>query len=549
MMRDGVMLDQKRITAMTKAGLWHGKLTIDDFDASLAAHPDRAAVIDHNSTTGTSTTLSYQELDVLSRRIGLGLVGHGINRGDVVAFQMPNIWEFVAIFLACQRIGALSNPLMPIFRHRELRFMLDFGEAKALFIPASFRNFDYPAMISDIRAELPLLEHVFVIGDGFEAALVERHWEDELTGETTFAERRLDPNEPCLLLYTSGTTGQPKGVLHTGKTLGTMPRSCAECVGLGAGEIALMASPLAHLTGFAYGMLTPILLGGTAVLQDIWSPGEAARLIERHGVTYTMGSTPFLSDLANYDGLGEHDLSSIHAFLSAGAPIPRVIARRVAERLGVNVFSGWGMTENGFATGTRPGDPEEKVFDTDGRPVTGIETRIVDTDGAPLPPDTEGRLQVRGAGQFVGYYKKPELYDTDAQGWFETGDLARMDADGYIRITGRSKDVIIRGGENIPVVEVEELLYRHDAVTAAAIVSMPDERMGERACAYLTVQPVRDLSFEDLVAYLLDAGLSKTYLPERLELVDEMPRTASGKIQKFELREMLMRKLQGENAP
>jgi cyclohexanecarboxylate-CoA ligase len=214
-----------------------------------------------------------------------------------------------------------------------------------------------------------------------------------------------------------------------------------------------------------------------------------------------------------------------------------VLVERATERLGAFIHSGWGMTENGCATGARRGDPPEKVFSTDGRPMRGMECRVVDEEGRPVPPGTEGRLQSRGAHQFVGYLKRPDKYDTDAEGWFQTGDLARMDAEGFIRITGRAKDIIIRGGENIPVVEVEELLYRHPAVQDAAIVAMPDERLGERGCAFVTLKPGMDLTFEEMIRWLEQHRMARQYLPERLEVVPEMPRTPSGKIQKFKLRE------------
>ena len=202
------------------------------------------------------------------------------------------------------------------------------------------------------------------------------------------------------------------------------------------------------------------------------------------------------------------------------------------------VISAWGMTENGAITTTQRGDAPEKVFGTDGKALHGMDVRVVDPDGNPMPTNREGRLQARGQSSFVGYLKRPELYDTDAEGWFETGDMARMSEDGYIRITGRGKDIIIRGGENVPVVEVEELLYRHPAIQDVAVVGMPDPRLGERGCAFATLKPGRRLAFAELVGFLEEHKIAKNYLPERLEIIDEMPRTPSGKIQKFQLREI-----------
>jgi cyclohexanecarboxylate-CoA ligase len=297
-----------------------------------------------------------------------------------------------------------------------------------------------------------------------------------------------------------------------------------------------MGSPLAHQTGFLYGMLTPLLLGTKSVLMDIWNPAEAARHIETHRVTFTMGATPFVADMADTPALQQHDVSSLRLFVTAGAPIPRVLVQRAQQRLGAKVISAWGMTENGAVTCTRPDDPPEKVFETDGRAIPGFDVRVVDAAGTPVSHGMEGRLQARGMCNFVGYLKRPERYDTDADGWFETGDLARMDPDGYIRISGRAKDIIIRGGENIPVAEVEGALYRHPAVQDAAIVAMPDERLGERACAFVVTRDGRPFSFDEMIAHLKAEQMSRSYFPERLEVVPELPRTASGKIQKFHLR-------------
>jgi cyclohexanecarboxylate-CoA ligase len=274
------------------------------------------------------------------------------------------------------------------------------------------------------------------------------------------------------------------------------------------------------------------------VLQDQWEPATAAALIARERCALTLGATPFLADLVRVAADGTQDLSALRLFLCAGAPIPRVLVQEAARVLpGMYVMSAWGMTEMGIATATYPGDPAEKVFATDGRALPGHAVRVVDADGHPVPADVEGRLQACAATLFVGYLERPADYGVDADGWFETGDNARMDADGYIRITGRSKDIIIRGGENIPVVEVEELLYRHPAIVDAAIVAMPDPRLGERACAFVTLRPGHHLDFDAVRDYLLAQRMARQYLPERLEIIDAFPRTPSGKIQKYVLRD------------
>ena len=521
---------------------WPDRLLTDDLDQDVARVPDKVAIVDQNATTGGGTTLSYRQLRRLSTRIALGLVQLGVAPGDIVSCQLPNWWQFAALYLACARIGAVINPLMPIFRRRELAYMLSFCEAKVMVIPKTFRGFDHEVLLDQLRPELPALQRVLVLGSDdertdFERYFLRRRWEDELDAAAVFAERRPSPDDVTLLLYTSGTTGEPKGVLHTHNTMLRAAAVLIEHLRLSGDDTGFMASPLAHVTGMLIGMALPIMLGAKVVLQDVWNPVRAAQLLQDEAATMTSGATPFLADLTQAVADHAYDISSFRLFHAGGSPIPRVLVQRASETMGIDVTTAWGMSELGLGTSTSPDDPPQKLFSSDGRQVCDAEVRVVDEQGAPLPPDTEGRLQVRCASLFVGYLKRPEAYGVDAGGWFETGDNARMDAEGYIRITSRAKDIIIRGGENIPVAEVEDLLYRHPAVQDAAIVAMPDERLGERGCAFVVLRPGHALSFKDMVDYLGACGLARNYLPERIEIITEMPRTLSGKIQKFKLRE------------
>lgn len=535
------ILTQDRIDEMNAKGLWPKPLLLDLVARTVEATPDAVAVTGINSMRGRIETVSYRQLWRYARRIAVGLADLGVEKGEVVSFQLPNWWQFAALHLACLQIGAITNPVMPIFRQRELSFMLDYAESKVFIAPKRFRGFDHQAMAEELRPNLPNLEHIFILdGEGdasFEARFLDRRWEDEPGADDLLAARRPDPNDIIELLYTSGTSGVPKGVLHTSNTLISLVTTGRDRLGLTSDDVVFMPSPMAHQTGFVYGMHMAFLLGTKLVLQDIWSGDVAAQRISDEGATYTMASTPFLADLAGTAALERCDVSRFRMFCSAGAPIPRILVENASKRLGAKILSGWGMTENGLVTTTRPDDAPEKISTTDGAAVDHNAVRIVDVDGHPVPPDTEGRLQARSIGMFVGYLKRPDAY-VEYDGWFETGDLARMDADGYIRIVGRAKDIVIRGGENIPVVEVEDLLYRHPAVEACAIVAMPDERLGERACAFVQPKPGASFTFDDMIAHLTAAEMSKTYLPEKLEIVEEFPRTASGKIQKFELREI-----------
>jgi len=540
MMFDAVM-PEARLTTMRAQGHWRDEIFADYLDRCVAQVPDKTAIIGFNATTGSERRLSYREFARLVERIAVGLCAIGIERGDVVSCQLPNWWQFPALVFACWQVGAVINPMMPIFREREVKFMLGFAQSKLLIVPREFRGFDHAGMARAIGPDLPHLQRLLVVGgsgeESFEQILIDTPWEEKHAVKQILAERRQRADDIIQLLYTSGTTGEPKGVMHTSNTLLSNIRPFCERLGLTSRDVVLMSSPLAHQSGFMYGVLMPVVLQSTVVLQDVWDPRRAAELIETQGVTFTFASTPFLLDLNHAVEQGGSNVESLRIFVAAGAPIPRVLVERATTTLGASVVSAWGMTENGAVTTTRQGDPEEKAFYTDGCALPGMETRVVGPDNVPLRPGQEGLLKVRGCSNFVGYLRRPQHYNHDADGWFDTGDLARMDADGYVRITGRAKDIIIRGGENIPVVEIEGLLFRHPAVQAVAIVAMPDPRLGERACAFVVPKQGQSFSFETMTAFLTEQKVARQYLPERLEIIDELPVTPSGKVQKFKLRE------------
>jgi cyclohexanecarboxylate-CoA ligase len=537
---DAVLLAPRR-AQMVAQGYWPDRTINDALDSCVAVCPEKTALVAHRMDGGATTRLSYRELARLADRVGVGLSRLGVGRNDVVSVQLPNWWQFTVLALACARIGAVVNPLMHIFRERELSFMLAHGESKVIVAPKQFRGFDFEGMLTDLQPKLPGLRHVIAVGgagaNSFETRLAEPAWEREPDAAAILHANRLGPDEVMQLIYTSGTTGEPKGVMHSANTILSNIGPYAERMQLSGDDVVLMASPLAHQTGFIYGLMMPIVLQARAVLQDVWDPRAAVALVRDEGVSFTMASTPFLTDLAQAVADSSQAVPTLRSFLCAGAPIPGPLVERAQRALGAKVISAWGMTENGAVTTTLPKDADERAINTDGRPLPGVELRVLDADGTPLPAGSIGRLQVRSCSNFGGYLKRPQLNDSDAEGWFETGDLARLDDAGYVRITGRSKDVIIRGGENIPVVEIEALLYRHPAVAQAAIVAYPDERLGERACAVVVTKPDRTLDFAALVAFLKQQKLAVQYIPERLVLLEAMPTMPSGKIQKFKLRE------------
>jgi cyclohexanecarboxylate-CoA ligase len=539
---DAILIPPRR-AAMIDRGLWHDRTINDYLGASVAAAPDRTAVVAYRTETGETVSLSYRELVTMADRVAVGLTKLGIAKNDVLSYQLPNWWQFTVLYLACSRIGAVVNPLMHIFRERELSFMLSHAGSKAIVIPKMFNNFDFEAMLDGLRPDLPDLEQVIVIGgageNSFEALLTEPEWESDPAAEAILAGARPTADDVTQVLYTSGTTGEPKGAMHSANTLIANIVPFAERLKLGADDVVLMASPLAHQTGFIYGLMMPVILAGTAVLQDVWDPQVAMTLIRDHDVSFTMASTPFLSDLSNAVKASGQPVPSLRAFLCAGAPIPGPLVEQARANLDAKIISAWGMTENGAVTTALLEDADERSANTDGCCLPGMEARIVDEAGKPRPAGAEGRLQVRGCSIFGGYLKRPQLNGVDDEGWFETGDMATLDDRGYIRICGRSKDIIIRGGENIPVVEIEALLYKHPAVASAAIVGYADERLGERACAFVTTLAGQSLSFDEMVDFLMEQKVAKQYLPERLVVREQLPATPTGKVQKFKLREML----------
>jgi cyclohexanecarboxylate-CoA ligase len=537
-------LTEARIRDCTAAGLWRNEGLDSYLDRWATKRPDKAAVVDGQGR------YSWAELARAVERVAHGLRAHGVEPGGVISCQLPNWSEFALVLLAATRLGAVVNPIPPTYRASELRFMLGLLESQVLVIPATFRGFDYREMASQLKHGLPRLERVFVARGSVPAslqpftALTDTAWEAK-------PERRPLPggeaNAVNEVIFTSGTTGEPKGVMHTPNTGLAALYPLIERLAFTERDVLLMASTLGHQTGYLYSHCLNLLLGATVVWMDIWNAEEAARVIEAERVTFTMGATPFLRDLTYVRTA--RDLSSLRVFISAGAPIPRQLVKDARERLRCAISAGWGMTENGLVSCNGLDDPEEKVVSTDGSPLSGMELRVVDEGGAPVPPGVEGELLVRGPFQFVGYCKRPQFTaDGHTQdGWFKSGDRATLDQDGYVSITGRSKDIIIRGGENIPVVEVENLLYAHPKIAGVSIVAMADPRLIERCCAVVIPREGQSLTLAEITAFLEGQQLARHKFPERLEIVSEFPMTPSGKIQKYRLRQLVADRMAAES--
>lgn len=553
-MQFDAVLFAPRQQKMQQQGLWHNQTILDALQQAVAQVPTQQALVSVKLEAKTEQTYSYQQLWDDSISIALGLRQLGVAKNDVVACQLPNWAEFTLLYLACNRLGAVLNPLMPIFRERELEFMLNHGEAKVFVVPKIFRGFDHEQMAQRLQKKLPKLQHIVVVDgaqdNNFQRCLLQHGLSLDAPTQAWLDTQHSQADDITQLIFTSGTTGEPKGVMHSSNSLFANIIPYAQRLKLSQKDVILMASPMAHQTGFMYGLIMPIYLQACAILQDIWQVDTAIALINQYQVSFTMASTPFLNDLSNAVTAQQTPVASLKTFLCAGAPIPSPLVKKARENMGVKVVSAWGMTECGAVTLTQIDDDDERAFNTDGTPLTGVEIRIVDRHGQDKAQGVAGRLLIRTCSNFGGYLKRPHLNETDAEDWFDTGDIAYQDKQGYIRISGRKKDVIIRGGENIPVAEIESLLYQHPNIALIALVAYPDERLGERACAIVKLKdPTQALHLSDILEFLQPYQLAKQYLPERLEVWQDIAMTPSGKIQKFKLREQLQQHLASDVQP
>ncbi|HVN69168.1 MAG TPA: 3-phosphoshikimate 1-carboxyvinyltransferase [Candidatus Binatia bacterium] len=510
---------------------------------------------------GSDATLTWQELHDRVERAAVLLLQLGVRPGECVAYQLPNCLEFLVVTLATLRVGGICCPLMPIFREREIAFCLRRSGARVLVVPDEARGRRHAAEIASLLSEasifsgeLPLrLEHVIVSSSGRTAhalpagdargAVSWLRFEEALRSTEIDARlldaRRSEPTALAQLLFTSGTSGEPKGVLHRNDVLMRAAAMEVEHLDLGSEDRIFVPSPLAHQTGFLYGMWLAIVMGVPQILQPVWNASRALRALNDWDATFVQAATPFLADIVKAVEEGERPPAALRIFVATGAAVPRSLAERATRILGTAVCGAWGTTESCLGSLAAPGDEPAKVWGTDGRALRGIRLRIADSDGRVLPADEEGHFEVSSPTMFEGYIDHPDWTAAafTPDGWFRTGDLGVMDESGYIRITGRLRDVINRGGEKIPVAEVEQLLSDHPAVAEVAIVAMPDARLGERACAFVVPRGGAPLDFERMQHYLDACQVAKQYWPERLEIVAELPRTPSGKVQKYVLRE------------
>ncbi len=529
----------EEIASHYDAGFWQPTSFTALVAEQVRQRPDATFLLD-----GT-TTFTYGEFAERGLRLAAGLKRGGVERGERIAVQLPNWTEFVVVAAAASRIGAIVVPIMPIYRGDEVGYVLQHSGASVAVTCGEFRGFDHSAMFATLRADAPELRQVYVaragdldpaLGTSFEGLFAD--------GDLSDLEAELgpdsSPDDGFLIVYTSGTTSRPKGCFHTFNTLRASAAAIAKSLDYGPDDVQFGPSPVTHSTGLVTSVVLPLLVGAKSYLMEAWDPHEALRRIEELGCTTAVTATPFLQMLmAAYDP-DKHDASSLRRWVCAGSPIPGSVVEKSRELFaGCQTLSLYGRSENFLTTMCTVHDPAERSATSDGSALEGATVAVVDATGAEVPRGEEGDIAYRGPSHMIEYYRNDE--ETAALftpgGFSRSGDLGRMDDDGYVRVTGRLKDIVIRGGMNISAREVEEHLLQHPAVANVAVVGMPDELLGERVCVYVALTDAAStLTLDELTAYLREHKVATQKLPERLELVPALPMTATGKIQKHLLR-------------
>jgi acyl-CoA synthetase (AMP-forming)/AMP-acid ligase II len=488
--------------------------------------------------------ISCGELQSQASRLAQAMLARAPS-GSVVSFMLPNWHEAAVIYLAATLAGMVVNPILPSLRERELQFILEDVDSRLVFIPGSFRGFDYAAMLDRVVAQLPRPPAVVVLrGDAgahlaYEALLADASAPSPLPA--------VDADAVRMVLYTSGTTGRPKGVMHTHNSLHALARQIGEHWHVAPGDSFLVPSPIGHIGGSIYVFEAPLLLGTTAVLMERWDADDAVRLMLAEGCTHMAGATPFLDQLLAAALRAETRLPALKVFICGGASVPPALIRRAAAQFERAIVTRvYGSTEVPVTTVGATGPAErDAAADTDG--ARGYaELRLV---GHGAAPPGEGEVHARGPQMLVGYLRiedEDAAFDTD--GFFRTGDLARLVGDRYLVVTGRAKDIIIRNGENIAPKEVEDILLAHPQIAEIAIVGLPDARTGERACAVIVPRGATPPDVDSLRSFLKAQGVAMFKAPEQIEIRDALPKNDAGKVLKHQIRATLMQEPRGRRA-
>ncbi|HAH4454081.1 TPA: medium-chain fatty-acid--CoA ligase [Escherichia coli] len=539
-MKVTLTFNEQRRAAYRQQGLWGDASLADYWQQTARAMPDKIAVVDNHGASYT-----YSALDHAASCLANWMLAKGIESGDRIAFQLPGWCEFTVIYLACLKIGAVSVPLLPSWREAELVWVLNKCQAKMFFAPTLFKQTRPVDLILPLQNQLPQLQQIVGV-DKLAPATSSLSLSQIIADNTSLTTAiTTHGDELAAVLFTSGTEGLPKGVMLTHNNILASERAYCARLNLTWQDVFMMPAPLGHATGFLHGVTAPFLIGARSVLLDIFTPDACLALLEQQRCTCMLGATPFVYDLLNVLEKQPADLSALRFFLCGGTTIPKKVARECQQR-GIKLLSVYGSTESSPHAVVNLDDPLSRFMHTDGYAAAGVEIKVVDDARKTLPPGCEGEEASRGPNVFMGYFDEPELTARalDEEGWYYSGDLCRMDEAGYIKITGRKKDIIVRGGENISSREVEDILLQHPKIHDACMVAMSDERLGERSCAYVVLKaPHHSLSLEEVVAFFSRKRVAKYKYPEHIVVIEKLPRTTSGKIQKFLLRKDIMRRL------
>ncbi|HEY1698220.1 MAG TPA: AMP-binding protein [Trebonia sp.] len=517
-------------------GRWADRTIADDMERAAREHPD-SPVVFHGSTRADVTTVAG--LYARGLRAAAGLARIGVRPGDTVAIQVPNCLEGAVAHAAGWLAGAVVAPIVPIYGPREVGFILRQSRARVFILARSWRGRDRAELLAGLGG-LPALSDVVVTGGQLPGTVAwdELEADDPGTAAAGFAPPAVDPDDRCLLVYTSGTTADPKGVQHSHNTLLSEVRSM---VADPDGESAvkyLAAFPAGHVAG-VLGLLRVLVGGVPSVVMEQWDPAAAARLVAEHRVTHCAGAPIYLATLLDEGERSGHDLSSLTNFLTGAADVSPALIER-ADRAGIAAYRSYGSSEHPTISSGEPTDPAVRRAGTDGRLTPGSEVRIVDDADRQLPAGTDGEIVSRGPEQFTGYLASELNADAFLPGgWLRTGDIGHLDEAGYLTVTGRKKDIIVRGGEKISAKEVEDVLIGHPAAAEVAVVGAPDERYGEHVCAFVVLRPGAALDLKDVRQHFAGSGLARQKTPEQLVITGTLPRTAAGKVQKFTLRDSL----------
>ncbi|EEW6068345.1 medium-chain fatty-acid--CoA ligase [Escherichia coli] len=540
-MKVTLTFNEQRRAAYRQQGLWGDASLADYWQQTARAMPDKIAVVDNHGASYT-----YSALDHTASCLANWMLAKGIESGDRIAFQLPGWCEFTVIYLACLKIGAVSVPLLPSWREAELVWVLNKCQAKMFFAPTLFKQTRPVDLILPLQNQLPQLQQIVGV-DKLAPATSSLSLSQIIADNTPLTTAiTTHGDELAAVLFTSGTEGLPKGVMLTHNNILASERAYCARLNLTWQDVFMMPAPLGHATGFLHGVTAPFLIGARSVLLDIFTPDACLALLEQQRCTCMLGATPFVYDLLNLLEKQPADLSALRFFLCGGTTIPKKVARECQQR-GIKLLSVYGSTESSPHAVVNLDDPLSRFMHTDGYAAAGVEIKVVDDARKTLPPGCEGEEASRGPNVFMGYFDEPELTARalDEEGWYYSGDLCRMDEAGYIKITGRKKDIIVRGGENISSREVEDILLQHPKIHDACVVAMPDERLGERSCAYVVLKaPHHSLSLEEVVAFFSRKRVAKYKYPEHIVVIEKLPRTASGKIQKFLLRKDIVQRLE-----